>query len=346
MWRRGVHLAVGLVGMMLGASNVIPFTFNPFAFLAPDVVFEPAERTKLDGGGVVVHVLPGRDGHLSLTAAIRADVSPDRLLAWSAEVEQLQKGKYVQEIRRLSDPPRIEDLDALVFDDDDVQEMRQCRPGDCAVKLNDAEIADLQQSLGRPGWEAEVQRGLRRVILQRAEAYLASGDVSILPYHDDRNPVSPGMVFSSLIDRLTFVPRRFPCLTEYLRGYPFVPDAHVVDAFLYWSKETLGVKPIVSLTHVTMTRFADPQLPEAVVVAKQVYATHYKNGSITMTAITGSESARYLVYVHRSQVDVLQGMFGGLVRRMIERRVRAEAPGVLMGLRQRLESGDPPVEGR
>lgn len=39
---------------------------------------------------------------------------------------------------------------------------------------------------------------------------------------------------------------------------------------------------------------------------------------------------------------MLDGVFGGLVRRLIERRVRAEAPAVLNALRVRLESGDPP----
>lgn len=77
-------------------------------------------------------------------------------------------------------------------------------------------------------------------------------------------------------------------------------------------------------------------------MAKQVFATHYKNGAVTVTVITRPGPERYLVYVHRSQLDVIHGIFGGLVRRMIERRVRSEAPGVLMGLRTRLERGDPP----
>jgi hypothetical protein len=40
-------------------------------------------------------------------------------------------------------------------------------------------------------------------------------------------------------------------------------------------------------------------------------------------------------------LDVLQGVFGGLVRRTIEHHVRDEVPAVLNAIRARLEGGDP-----
>jgi hypothetical protein len=51
----------------------------------------------------------------------------------------------------------------------------------------------------------------------------------------------------------------------------------------------------------------------------------------------------YLVYMNRSQVDVLGGMFGGLVRMVVQRRLRSEATEVLSDIRKRLESGAPPA---
>ena len=45
--------------------------------------------------------------------------------------------------------------------------------------------------------------------------------------------------------------------------------------------------------------------------------------------------------MNRSQVDAFGGVFGGMVRRIVERRVKAEAPGVLLRLRNRLASGEP-----
>ena len=66
------------------------------------------------------------------------------------------------------------------------------------------------------------------------------------------------------------------------------------------------------------------------------------NASLGLTAIMrGSDGRNYLVYLNRSEVDVLGGFFGGLVRMVVGRRLKAEASDVLRGLRNRLESGEP-----
>jgi hypothetical protein len=68
------------------------------------------------------------------------------------------------------------------------------------------------------------------------------------------------------------------------------------------------------------------------------------NGSLALTAIVGEPgSYNYLAYLNRSDVDVVRGFFGGVVRLIVERRLKTEASDVLQGLRDRLERGDPPV---
>jgi hypothetical protein len=311
---------------------------DPFDALLPDVRITQRERTQLDAGETVVRVTPGRDGFLSLTAAVRINATSERLLAWAASVEALQKGRYVPEIGRFSASPSIGDLNGLAIEADDLDDLARCRVGDCEVKLSAEEIGSLGVRRSRP----EMELVMRRLLVQRAADYLAHGDACVLPYHDDRQPVAPAVLFQLLLRRIEFFPRRLPCYAAYLEAFPNSRDDHVRQSFVYWSKETLGMKPIISITHFSAARFDAPGLPDAVVVAKQIYATHYKNASITVTALLGDASGRYLVYVNRSHVDAFQGFFGGMVRRIVERRVKSEAPEVLHGLRRRLESGDPP----
>ena len=85
--------------------------------------------------------------------------------------------------------------------------------------------------------------------------------------------------------------------------------------------------------------------PDALVAGKQIFATHYMNGALALTAIVGGGpgSRRYLAYLNRSEVDVLGGFLGGLVRWIVERRLKSEASEVLQGLRRRIERGLPPV---
>lgn len=92
----------------------------------------------------------------------------------------------------------------------------------------------------------------------------------------------------------------------------------------------------------TLLQGEEPAAPRGLVISKQVFATHYRNGAVSMTAIADWNDGRYLVYVHRSHVDVLDGFFAGLLRHVIEGRVRDEAPDVPDALRTRLETGDPP----
>ena len=124
--------------------------------------------------------------------------------------------------------------------------------------------------------------------------------------------------------------------------YPRVDHPDVVDSFLYWSRETLGFKPTTNITHLTLMQSGTTGMPAALAISKQVYANHYKDAAVAVTAIAGSPARRYLVYTHRSDVDVLDGVWGGVARHMIERRVKDEAPAMLNAMRVKLESGDPP----
>jgi hypothetical protein len=242
----------------------------------------------------------------------------------------------VEAIGRFSQPPQIGDLEGLAFEEQDLEDLAECRPGRCDVKLSASEIMALRRVEG-PDRNTCLEAALRRMLVQRATTYLHGGDTAADPYADDDEPVVPAEVFASLLQRMEFLPRRFPGIADYVQRFPQMRDPHVIDSFLYWSKETLGVKSIVNVTHLTIARFEPGAMPEVMIVAKQVFANHYKNGSITLTAMSGDGSDRYLIYVQRAHVDVLRGIFGGVARRLLERRVKAEAPAVLLALRDRLE---------
>jgi hypothetical protein len=223
-----------------------------------------------------------RGRELAVVAATPTTAPPDRLIAWMRRIEVLQRGRYVPDVARFSTPPRLEDLDALTLDDTDFEDIRNCRPGDCGLKLSSAEIRRLRHLDRHPGWERAVEDEFRRALLERARCYLAEGDFGLPLHEDDSTAVAAAIRFATLMDHLGLI---------------------------------------------------SPRLPG-------------KDGAVAVTAIVGSPARSYLVYSFRSDVDVLAGVFGGLVRRVIERRVQEEAPTVLSGLRVRLESGDPEYESK
>jgi hypothetical protein len=131
-------------------------------------------------------------------------------------------------------------------------------------------------------------------------------------------------------------------LLDYLKRYPQQSRAPV-ESFVYWSRETLGARPIISITHALLRRGDGVGQPEALIASKRVFATHYVTASLGIMVITrpSFESPHYLVYINRTAVDFIEGFFSGLIRPIVQRRVTAEAPSALHTLRRRLEQGGP-----
>ena len=130
--------------------------------------------------------------------------------------------------------------------------------------------------------------------------------------------------------------------SPYLQSRGFV-DADV-SSFFYWSKEQYGAgKPVIGVTHVDIVRPRLAGSMRVAAVSREIFATHYRNASLGLTAL--SEDAlgrRYLVYVNRSQLDLLGGIFGAWKRSVLESRLRSESAGVFSEIKRRIESGPPP----
>jgi len=309
----------------LALQIVLTAPVDPFWFFGPSVALDAGERQRIENGDAVAKVVPASGRALAIFGAVRVHVGGDRLVAWVRDIAALKRSSFVLDIGRFSDPPGLDDLAGLTLDDDDLREFRSCRPGHCGIKLSDEEIAHIRGEIvgrSRPWQPAALQHAFHEVILGRVGVYMAQGR---------RGPAPP-----------PFLHAHWPDLAIALEQYPHgrQPDA---ESFLYWSKERFGGKPVISVTHVTIVRGGDGGTPDALVVGRQVLATHYLDGAWSVTAIVrGEAGANYLAYLNQSEVDVLGGVFGGIVRFVAARRLKAEAVEVLQGLRQRLEGGDPP----
>ena len=328
---RHVNALVCLAGLAIAALSV-PASEDPFAFWRSAVVVTSAERQQLDRGEPVARILSAEDQEIAVFAALATTVDGARLVAWVRQIAALKKSAYVQAIAPFSDPPMIEDLAGLTLDDRDLLAIPECEPGNCHLKLAASEMERLRSAADAAGedWTAAVQQAFRDLVLQRVRAYLSGGHAALPDYENTSTPVSPADRFSMLLRHSAFLTEQQSQLAA-------------VESFLYWSKERFNGKPIVRATHVRIFRGSGPDAPDALVVGEEIFATHYLNASLGVTAIVAGAagSPNYLVYLNRSDVDLVRGPFGSLVRWIIEGRVKSEAATVLRGLRQRLESGEP-----
>ncbi len=326
------------------AARVATPAADPFAFFQPSLVVDADDRRRLDRGEPIARTIPAANPELAVFAAVAVRADGDRLHAWMRRIEVLKKSPYVVAIGRFSAPPRPDDVAALELEDADVSAVRKCRPGRCDVKLTADEMARLRRAIDAAGagWRAAVQDTFRQIAVERVQAYLAGGHAAVGAYADVDPPGPLDASFSRLVRHSAFLTARRPELADYLVRYPRAPCPDV-ESFVYWSKERLGARPIVSATHVTLLRGTGESEPEALVLAKTVWATHYIDASLAITALVRGEprSRAYLVYFNRTDVDVLDRAFSGLTRWIMQRRLKADASDVLRGIARRLESGDP-----
>ena len=101
---------------------------------------------------------------------------------------------------------------------------------------------------------------------------------------------------------------------------------------------------MIIVTHVVLANGGSGERPPLLMVGTQVYASHYLDASLTVTAFVQEQpsSRAYFVYLHRSSVDLLGGFWGALARSMIESKVRKDGPAILMRVGERLARGEPP----
>ena len=340
----GVVAAAGVVSFAALTDAPRAQCPDPFDFLRPSITVSARDRQRIDNGEPVVRSLPASGREVAVLAAMSVTVDGDRLAAWMRQIEALKRGPNVPAVARFSNPPRLEDLAAHVLDEKDLDRLRQCRAGSCDLKLTSAEIARVAAGLSAAGreWKPEAQRVFRQVMLDRVNSYRASGHVALGQYADGHSDKPLAEVARTLLDRSPYLIKHTPALVDYLRRYPNAAEPSRSEVFFYWSTDRFGGRPVSNATHVSMLRPESGQ-PQVLVAGRQLFATHYQNGSLSLTLLlrgcTGSTN--YLVYVSRSEVDVIRGVIGWLARNIIEGRVEEEATQILAGLRTRLSHPPP-----
>ena len=104
----------------------------------------------------------------------------------------------------------------------------------------------------------------------------------------------------------TYAPR----LRRHLLEYPKSSTDKLTD-FVYWSKELVRGRPVISITHVATAAAIDDSPVAYAIGSKQIYAMHYYDASLGLTLLvpdrTVPSPATYVVYLNRSRIDLFDG---------------------------------------
>lgn len=307
------------------------------SFLRSVLGFGDAELRDLAQGRSAVRTLETVDDReIAIAGAIRVSVSPDTYIAQLRDIVTFKRHEAVIQIGTFGTPPQVADIAGLTLDREHVDDLRDCRLHDCDLQLSRAGIERVRAiRWSTPDAAEQANRVMRELLTELVAGYRQSGDAALMTYENERNGLSVAQEFRAMLAAPPAILQQFRPLERHMTQYP-AGGAGVEDIF-YWSKEDVGPKVIVSVTHMAIYRVAEGPVAYAV-ASKQLYGSHYFDSSLGLTLLLRDEqpSSTVLVYANRSRVDALDGFLGALKRAIVRSRARSAMADTLARIRTRL----------
>ena len=280
---------------------------------------------------------------IAMLGAIRIQVPAAFYIEQLRDVVGFKKSESVPQIGMFGSPARLEDIKELTLEASDLAALSRCRPGSCGVQLSSDALRQFQQAAPWRSADpaAAANRIMRGVLVDMVNAYRESGDAALMTYVDAKQPVSVAGEFHAMIGSRPSLLERFPLLHHHLLQFPRPAAAGDVQDIIYWSKEQLGPRGVVSVTHLAIARLTDSAPSMFAVASRQIYGSHYFDASLGLTVLLRDNAspapASYLLYVNRTRLDALGGLLGGLKGAVVRSRTRAAMLNSLIEARDRVE---------
>ena len=309
--------------------------------LTNDFRFSTSDLADLGKGEVVAHRLGATAyGEAGAVGAVRIAGRKETFVDLYRNIEQFKRGPGVMSIGMFGNPPSVADLASLMVNLRDMN-LRECRVGDCDVRLPASDIERIRREVdwNAPDADARAFTLFKEIFAGYVRDYVAGDPNKLVQYDDDPRPVRPQDDFSALVEHSPYLDRLAPGLSRHFEAYPKHPLPDVED-FVYWSVERFGrLAPFISATHVAITQ---PEPSTVVIASKDVYSSRYFDASLSFTIAADAVSlpgSFYLVYANRSRADALKGSLAGLRRSIVERRSKGSIEDHLKAMKQQLEKG-------
>jgi len=294
-------------------------------FLRQGIGLDSAQLVLVERGEGVVKVLDTRDRRdVALFGIITADVARAAYVAKALDFKNSLRAPSRTHFGIFSNPAIAADVAAVTISMRDVEDMKDCRPGDCVVKLPATDMRRIHEETNWSGDDIQAQLGAyaRRRLVEYVTDYRARGD-SAMAIYDDRGRlnVHASDAFAAMLAESPYVYQNVPSLGRYLAAYPREKLAGATEV-LFWSEDAMPrLRPILSVTHQVV--YTPPELPGVTLIAaKQLYANHYFEAALDVTCVVErGGSGSYLLVLRRYRFDNMPS--GGLIN------IRGRAIGAL-----------------
>jgi hypothetical protein len=344
--RRTLHRGPAILCALLSILFICPSTRARSAdpelrkTLAERAAFGADQIAALERGEPVARLIPSNNPReVAVCGGIEIPSDPETALK-AFQLSLSLKLNSVLQSGKFTNQPRVEDLASLTLSDADIADLRTCTVGDCKLKLSAAMIHRVQKSID---WNAidykeQANQLFRLMIVEYVTAYLQRGDTALIEYADQSPTVRLAREQESLLTNLPYINDAAPEFVRYLKALP--QSSVPVERSLGWAKINFGLKPVVVITDTLTYRSEAGGIPRVLVLSKQIYAHHYFDASLSLTAAIGDHTRTNskLIYVNHSRSSALAGSFTKIKHRVVEGRATEDLKNLLGQTRLNLDA--------
>lgn len=303
--------------------------------LREKAAFDEPDFATLQLNQPVVRLAPSSDKReVAVTGLVNINAGAEEFLRSYRDSMTRKNNSAILEIGSFGRQPALSDLDGLTLETEDIEDLKDCIIGACQVKLSAPMIERFRKEIdwAAPDYQLRVANLFKQMLVAYINDYRTRGEAALIEYNDKRDSISVATEQRALSSAAGYV-NSF--LADKKSGLQLLEEA------LVWSKIKFGLKPVIAVNHISIYKRNSDVGPQVLVASKQIYANHYFNAFLALTAfvnVPGATNSSYLVYENRSRADGLEGPFGKLKRGVVEKKA-------LEGLRGIIEHSKASLEG-
>jgi len=303
--------------------------------LSEKASFEATDFAALQLNQPVVRSIPTSEkAEIAVSGLVEIRAVAEEFLRTYRDSMTSKNNPAILEIGSFKRKPSLSDLETLSLEKEDIEDLKECVVGECQVKLSAAMIQRFSKEIDwdAADYAAKVNNLFRQMLFEYVKDYRARGEAALIEYNDKRDQVSLAAEQSALNSAPSYVN---DFINDSKAGLQLLEDT------LVWSKIKFGLKPVIAINHISIYKRNHDVGPQVLIISKQIYANHYFNASLALTAfvrVPDAPNGAYLVSENRSRADGLDGPFGKIKRGVVEKKA-------VEGLRAILEHSKASLEG-
>ena len=284
----------------------------PRPFQRSVIKLDDSQLAALEKGAVVTKQLPTTEkAEVAAFWAVKTAGTPEALLQLARDVQRFRKVPQIPEMGLFSRPPKLDDLRGLTHPPEDIEALKRCKPGSCDVKLGTKGLGMISKiNWSAPDAEKQATGIFNQAIVEFVATYQQGGTDALGDVQDKKAAKQRSQEHRAVLANSPYLATYVKEFNDYLAAYPKGQLAGAED-ILYWTKDTFGLKPVVSVYH--MLLFKNDR--GALVANRQVAASHYFNAGLELLAgvPTADGKGLYLLSLYRTRLDPPTGMLAGVL---------------------------------